>query len=122
MKSSTLVRLVAIVVFTAAASCSGGGYSTGLNNNNNNNNNNSTSDAIDVNDNTFSPAATTVPAGTAVTWTWKGANPHTVTFDDGTTSAQQTSGTYQRTFMTAGTYNYHCKVHGNAMSGSVTVQ
>jgi plastocyanin len=30
-------------------------------------------------------------------------------------------GVYMHTFATAGTYNYHCTVHGLAMSGSVTV-
>jgi plastocyanin len=30
-------------------------------------------------------------------------------------------GVYMHTFATAGTYGYHCTVHGVAMSGSVTV-
>ncbi len=82
----------------------------------------STSNAISVNDNSFSPSATTVPIGTTVTWTWNGRNPHDVTFNDGPKSDTQTSGTYSRTFSAAGTYNYHCTVHGTAMSGSVTVK
>src|SRR5205085_4782498 len=53
-----------------------------------------TTTAVSVADNVFTPAAITVARGATVTWTWTGRNPHTVTFDDGTTSAQQTSGTY----------------------------
>jgi plastocyanin len=80
-----------------------------------------TTNAIKVVDNAFSPAATTVVAGTTVTWTWTGANMHNVTFDDGQKSTTQNTGTYQRTFNSAGTYSYHCTIHGTAMSGVVTV-
>jgi plastocyanin len=45
-----------------------------------------------------------------------------VTFDDGTTSATQDQGTFNRMFTVAGTYNYHCLVHGAAMVGTITVQ
>lgn len=82
----------------------------------------STSTSISVADNYFSPAATTVPVGSTVTWTWNGARSHNVTFDDGTASGTQATGTFDRTFNTAGTYNYHCTIHGAAMSGSVTVK
>lgn len=119
MRNSTLVRLVAIATIAVVGSCSGNSYgTTGLGNNNQG----STSDAIDVNDNNFNPSSTTVPNGTAVTWTWRGSNNHSVTFDDGATSPTQASGTYQRTFSTAGTYRYHCLVHGAAMSGTINVQ
>ena len=49
---------------------------------------------------------------------------HTVTFDADTTimSAFQSSGTYARTFTVAGTYPYHCSIHGKAMTGVITVQ
>jgi plastocyanin len=64
-----------------------------------------------------------VTVGTTVTWTWSGANPHDVLFDDGTRSAiLQRTGTYTRQFGAAGTYNYHCSIHGLGMSGRVTVQ
>lgn len=82
----------------------------------------STSNAISVIDNSFSPSATTVPVGTTVTWTWNGSNQHNVTFDDGAKSATQASGTFDRKFDVAGTYKYHCTIHGAAMSGSVTVK
>ena len=82
----------------------------------------STSSAIDVRDNSFSPTPTTVPAGTTVTWTWRGVASHDVTFSSTEKSAVQTSGTYQRQFTAAGTYDYLCSVHGSAMSGRIIVQ
>jgi plastocyanin len=42
-------------------------------------------------------------------------------FDDGQKSADQSTGTYTRTFTTAGAYPYHCTIHPG-MAGSVTVQ
>jgi plastocyanin len=88
---------------------------------------------ISVTNNAFSPAAKTVTPGTTVQWAWNTCSgggiygdevcvAHGVNFDDGTNSPTQDKGTYSRTFSTAGAYNYHCAVHGTAMSGSVTVQ
>lgn len=82
----------------------------------------STSNAINVDDDLFDPSATTVPVGTTVTWTWIGSVGHNVTFDDGPQSPTQTSGKFTRAFTVAGTYKYHCTIHGLAMSGTVTVQ
>jgi plastocyanin len=86
---------------------------------------------ISVTNNAFTPATKTVPAGTALTWAWNSCSgdvysgqtcvSHSVVFDDGVSSSLQDQGTYSRTFTAAGTYRYHCSVHGTAMSGSVTV-
>jgi plastocyanin len=86
--------VVVLVLVIVAGSCGGSGDSpvTGP----------STSTSIDVRDNFFSPGATTVPAGTTVTWTWRGAAPHDVSFNDGVHSITQTSGSYARQFTTAG--------------------
>jgi plastocyanin len=83
----------------------------------------STSSEIDVNDNSYSPDATTVPTGTTVTWTWMGAGSHSVTFTNGglAGSTAKTSGTFQTTFNNVGVFNYQCSVHGAAMDGKVTV-
>lgn len=122
-----LGRLIPILILAAC----GGGYddpagpsgSTGnAGSSSGGNAGNSTSSSVTVADNAFSPGATTVPRGTTVTWTWGGRNQHDVTFDDGTASATQAAGTFARTFGAAGTYRYHCTVHGTAMAGSVTVQ
>ncbi len=120
------------------AACGGSSAPTATTNGNNGGNNGgnyggnnggntgggSTSSSISVIDNAFNPSATTVAVGTTVTWTWSGSASHDVTWDDGSNlhSATQSSGTYSRTFSAAGTYKYHCSVHGAAMSGSVTVQ
>ena len=82
----------------------------------------STSNAIDVRDNSFSPSATTVVPATTVTWTWRGSATHNVVFDDGPSSELQSSGSYSRAFPAAGTFPYHCTVHGSAMSGQVVVR
>jgi plastocyanin len=80
----------------------------------------------------YSPDATTVPKGSTVQWTWNSCDAgyngadvctsHSVTFDDGVTSAIQDHGTFSRAFNTAGTFKYHCMIHGTAMSGTVVVQ
>lgn len=90
-------------------------------------------DGISVNNNSFSPATKIVAVGTTVKWAWNSCSndpyaggqscvEHSVTFDDGTGSATQDQGTFSRTFNAAGTYNYHCSIHGAAMAGSITVQ
>ena len=43
------------------------------------------------------------------------------TFDSGTFSSASTPHVFVHTYATAGTFGYHCSVHGAAMSGSVTV-
>ena len=78
---------------------------------------------VTVGNNFFSPADLSVATGTTVTWTWAaGAVEHNVTFDDGQHSGTQSSGSFPRTFSAAGTYPYHCTIHGAAvMHGTVTV-
>jgi plastocyanin len=89
---------------------------------------------ISVLNNSFSPSSKSVTAGTTVQWAWNSCSggdsygsgqicvAHNVVFDDGATSGLQDQGVYNRTFASAGTYPYHCSVHGAAaMSGSVTV-
>lgn len=80
--------------------------------------------AVTVGDNFYNPSANSVGTGSTVTWTWSGSNPHSVTFDaGGSSSAVQSTGTFARTFATAGTFSYFCTVHGaGVMSGTVTVQ
>lgn len=83
----------------------------------------STTNAISVGNNFFDPKATTVPVATTVTWTYSpGSVQHNIAFDDGVKSGNQSTGQYQRTFNTAGSYPYHCTIHGTAMSGTITVK
>jgi plastocyanin len=94
----------------------------------------------------FSPASMTVKVGTRVKWTNNGGTAHTSTSDaspqpvwdsgtlvpSGTTPCNPSdpycnpgttpAGTYQVTFNTPGTYQYHCSFHGpQGMTGTITV-
>ena len=114
--------VVALSALVTLAGCGGGG---GDGNNNPTNPNPpqqpSTSNAINVRDNSFAPNNTTLAVGTTVTWTWVGAAIHNVTFGDGSGSPDQSAGSFQRTFNTAGAFNYHCTKHAG-MTGLVTIQ
>lgn len=140
------VRAVISVISMAAAvaltSCggAGGGYSTdptssGQPGTGGTGNPTATNQVTLTDANSFSPGAVTVPVGTTVKWTWNsctsdgyggysGCAMHNVTFDDGSNVASptQSSGTFTRTFSTAGTYKYHCTIHGAGMSGEVVVK
>lgn len=117
--------VLAGVASAATAGCSSS-YGTG---------NNSTApppppasaNAVDIRDDYFNPNSATVTAGTTVTWTWRGATGHNVTFEDGVGSSDtQNSGTHNRTFQNPGTYRYRCTIHstafGSGMSGEIVVQ
>ncbi len=90
-------------------------------------------DLSNVGDNFFNPSSRTVSSGTTVTWNWvsegnsytgAGPNSHSVTFDDGVgSSVTQSEGKHTRQFAAAGTFPYHCTIHGSAvMSGVIVVQ
>jgi plastocyanin len=77
---------------------------------------------VTVANDSFTPGTLSIVSGSTVTWTWNsGGEAHNVTFDDGIHSVDQGSGTYQRTFAQAGSFPYHCTIHGPAMSGVVNV-
>jgi len=93
-----------------------------------------TGNAVTVSNNRFTPANLSVSPGATVTWTWDACSggdaygngqscvSHNVTFDQGPSSATQSSGTFTRAFATGGTFPYHCTIHGASMSGRVVVQ
>jgi plastocyanin len=93
-----------------------------------------TTAAVNVGDNFFTsvlnstsnPAVDTIAAGGTVQWTWRGINPHTVesTGSPAFTSSTpaQTTGFYQFTFATPGTYTYDCAIHGTSMTGRIVVR
>ncbi len=126
---------VAIAVASLCA-CGGGGGSTSplpVNNNPPPGNTPPPAGGISVTNNSFSPSNKTIAVGATVQWAWNTcANDpygygqtcvsHSVTFDDGTTSPTQDQGSFTRTFSAAGSYAYHCLVHGTAMAGTITVQ
>src|SRR6185503_8548091 len=137
-------RLLAAAVLAAAAlsACGGGSDSYGNGPTNPGGTTNPGGGTSGVATNTvviaeqaFNPGVVNVTPGTTVTWEWKactddgyggygGCVSHNVTFDDGSNiaSSTQSTGTFSRTFNTAGTYKYHCVVHGAGMSGQVTVK
>jgi plastocyanin len=76
---------------------------------------------VSIGDDFFSPPNIQISVGTTVTWTWNsGGDLHNVTFAD-TASSDQGSGSFSRTFNTAGTFAFHCTLH-SGMTGSVLVQ
>lgn len=76
-------------------------------------------DQVHLGLNDFRPDAIRVTAGTTVTWHWNG-HTHDLVFDDGEEVLPRAAGTYQRTFVTVGTYPYRCTLHG-PMRGDVHV-
>lgn len=94
---------------------------------------NSSTTSLTVTNNKYTPAHDSVAAGSTLTWTWSSCTgdgyggsmctSHSVQFDDGGESSDiQDAGTFSRTFASAGTYTYHCAVHGAAMAGTVIVK
>jgi plastocyanin len=79
--------------------------------------------SVVVSNDKFTPSDISVTTGTTITWQWNsGGVDHTVTFDDGPDSGVKSSGTFTRTFQTAGTFPYFCQIHRNlGMTGTVTV-
>lgn len=73
---------------------------------------------------------TTIATGDTVTWNWVGGNPHSTTAcnssfttcgaSQGWDSGIKSSGTFARTFPSAGTFFYRCQVH-TTMRGRIEV-
>ncbi|HEU4346620.1 MAG TPA: multicopper oxidase domain-containing protein [Actinoplanes sp.] len=74
----------------------------------------------------FSPLNLMINAGETVKWIWDNGDAHSVLSDTGVWDSGVKSGgppfpEFSRTFPTAGTFPYHCVVHGTGMSGTITV-
>ena len=73
---------------------------------------------------TFYPASVTVTKGAIVKWQNNDGYAHTVNSNDGTTFSSGTiegGGSFSYTTTVAGTFNYHCLIHGLPMSGILIV-
>ena len=84
----------------------------------------STGDAdatVAVGDMSFSPETLEIAAGDTVAWRWDDAVPHDVAFKGGPASPKQASGTWQRAFDQAGSFDYVCTLHPG-MRGTVVVR
>ena len=81
--------------------------------------------AIVINGMSYTPATLTVAKGSLVKWTNQDANTHTVTSNDGTSfdsgNMPGNGGTFSYQANTAGTYAYHCTIHGLRMAGTLVV-
>jgi len=138
MRQWRWIAASAIAVAISACGGSGGGYNTGPSSQPNNGGQPANTNEVTLLQQSFSPNSITVPVGTTVTWTWQACDAsggggygsgnacvtHNITFDDGSniSSSPQSSGSFTRNFATAGTFKYHCAIHGASMSGMVTVQ
>ena len=80
-----------------------------------------TGNKISIVDFSFNPSTLTIKPGDTVTWTNTSAGTtHTVTstgFDSGQIAP---GGTFQHTFPTAGTFDFHCSIH-TSMTGKIIV-
>ena len=121
-------RAAVVLLSIAAIACGGGGsgYSNGSTTGPNQPTCPSTPGTVClVSSNQFSPSSITISAGSAVAFDNISNTTHNVTFT--TPGAPQdvsdfSSGTQSVVFPTAGTYNFHCTIHGLSMSGVVVVQ
>lgn len=133
--ASRALSFLAALSVAGSAACGGSGgsgYPTGSSNGGSNQGpGGERTPSIAVVNSSYTPDATTVSRGTTVVWTWNTCDTgyggetctaHTVSFDDGPSSDVQERGSYSRLFAGAGTYRYHCKVHGSAMAGTVKVE
>lgn len=116
MGRSVITAVALLAVATACSSSTSPGSSGGR------------STSITVGNDFYSITPDTVASGAQITWTWATpSNGHSVNWDSGPTalpanSATMTSGTYNATLTVAGTYHYHCIVHGAAMSGTIVIE
>jgi plastocyanin len=68
----------------------------------------------------FKPKTVSIDKGTTVHWSWSSNAPHNVTFNrSGNHSATGANVTYKHRFKHAGTFRYHCTIHG--FKGKVVV-
>jgi plastocyanin len=81
--------------------------------------------AVSMRDNSFSPATARVLVGGVVTWTNNGSVQHNTTRsqtpDTWQSSNLNPNQTFQRTFSTAGTFDYSCTLHPG-MNGRIIVE
>jgi plastocyanin len=72
----------------------------------------------------YTPATVTVQKNTNVKWTNDGGTAHTVTADNGTSfdsGSIPLNASFTLTPTVAGSYPYHCTIHGAAMAGTLVV-
>jgi plastocyanin len=78
--------------------------------------------SVNMGDNFFDPPNAAIELESTITWTNNGAEPHTVTADDGSfdSGVLNPGASYTVAFDGLGTVTYHCAIHPE-MRGSVSV-
>ena len=79
--------------------------------------------AIKIDNFTFTPATLTIPAGTTVKWTNRDDIPHNIVAEDKSFKSKvlDTDEEFNLKFDKPGTYNYFCAIHPK-MTGKIVVQ
>jgi plastocyanin len=80
--------------------------------------------SVAIEDFSFTPQTLTINAGDTVTWTNNGPSQHTVASNSGAeldSAVLAVGNTYTHTFITAGTFQYHCSIHPTLMTGTINV-
>ena len=87
-------------------------------------NNNGNLNTVSMKNSIFSPSTLQVNINATVTWVNDDNTVHTVTSDNGSfDSGDMAPGAkFTYTFTNTGTFNYHCTIHGVAMSGTLIVK
>lgn len=129
--------MIAAMLMTTLAACGGGATSsTGTGTGTGNNGNGTGSGTCTAGGGTicvlaisFSPVDMTIAKNSSASWVWQ-QGVHNIVFDAPLSPGVDdigafSEGTVSRTFTTAGTFAYHCTIHGGpgtGMHGTITVQ
>ena len=74
----------------------------------------------------YDPKSVEVPVGGSIVWTNKAFTNHTATSDDGQTfdtgEIKPNESSRPVKFDKEGEFKYHCKIHGETMSGTIVVK
>jgi plastocyanin len=83
--------------------------------------------SVNIKSLSYDPKKLEIKVGDSVVWTNKARTKHTATSDDegktfGTGDVEPEKSSKAIKFKKEGEFNYHCKVHGKSMSGTLVVK
>ena len=82
--------------------------------------------SVDMKSISYDPKSVEVPVGGSIVWTNKAFTNHTATSDDGNTfdtgEIKPNESSSPVKFDKEGEFQYHCKIHGKTMGGTVVVK